>query len=137
MYYRFVSAPFPSTDTGVFQAIADPTRRAILARLCACGGELTPTQIAGDLPVTLSAVSQHLKILRDSGLVTVRRAGRERWYRLDADPIREVAAWARTYERFWDVRVDALAAYLDSEADDEEGADGDNDGNDGSNETHR
>ena len=104
----------PVVETGVFQAIADPTRRAILARLRA-GGELTPTQIAEPLAVTLSAVSQHLKVLRDARLVSVRRAGRERWYRLDADPIREVAAWARDYERFWDDRADSLLAYLDAE----------------------
>lgn len=107
------------TDS-VFQAIADPTRRQILAHLRASNGELTPTQIAAPLAVTLSAVSQHLKVLRDAGLVSVRRAGRERRYRLDADPLREVAAWAREYERFWSDRIDALAAYLDDAASEEE-----------------
>jgi len=109
---------FAVGESSVFQAIADPTRRAILAHLRSAS-ELTPTQIAEPLSVTLSAVSQHLKVLREAQLVSVRRAGRERWYRLDAHPIREVAAWAREYERFWSERMDALEAYLDTEEADE------------------
>jgi DNA-binding transcriptional ArsR family regulator len=107
-------------ETGVFQAIADPTRRQILAQLCS-SDEQTPTQIAAPLTMTLSAVSQHLKILREAGLVSVRRSGRERWYRLEAHPLREVSEWARTYERFWTEKIDALSDYLDEEAKSERG----------------
>ncbi len=112
-YYKDVSRI--AIETGVFQAIADPTRRQILAQLCH-RDEQTPTQIAAPLTMTLSAVSQHLKILREAGLVSVRRAGRERWYRLEAHPLREVSEWARTYERFWNEKMDALSDYLDNEA---------------------
>ena len=112
-YYKDVSRT--AIETGVFHAIADPTRRQILAQLCGTD-EQTPTQIAAPLTMTLSAVSQHLKILRDAGLVSVRRAGRERWYRLEAHPLREVSDWARTYERFWNEKMDALAEFLDDEA---------------------
>lgn len=101
-------------ETGVFQAIADPTRRQILAQLRG-SEEQTPTQIAAPLTMTLSAVSQHLKILREAGLVSVRRSGRERWYRLEAHPLREVSEWARTYERFWTDKMDALSDYLDEQ----------------------
>ncbi len=66
--------------------------------------------------MTASAVSQHLKVLRDAGLVAVRKAGRERLYRLNADPLREVAEWASTYERFWTERMDRLGTYLEKKA---------------------
>lgn len=113
-YYKGVSTN--AVQTGVFQAIADPTRRQILARLCG-SDEQTPTQIAAPLAMTLSAVSQHLRILREAGLVSVRRAGRERWYRLEANPLREVSKWALTYERFWNEKIEALSEYLDLEKD--------------------
>jgi DNA-binding transcriptional ArsR family regulator len=96
----------------VFQAIADPTRRRILALLA--GGELPVNALAGQFHTSVSAVSQHLRVLRDAGLVRVRQAGRERLYRLDADPLREVAAWAGEYERFWDEKLGALGAHLEA-----------------------
>ncbi|MBC8102329.1 MAG: helix-turn-helix transcriptional regulator [Cytophagales bacterium] len=108
-----------AAEPSVFQAIADPTRRAILRHLCGAD-ERTPTQIAAPLAMTLSAVSQHLKVLRAAGLVSVRQAGRERWYRLEAHPLREVSDWARTYERFWTEKLDALSSYLEEEAKREE-----------------
>ena len=63
--------------------------------------------------MTLSAVSQHLKQLRAVGLVRVRRAGRERYYSLNARPLREVADWVGRYERFWRQKLDALRDHLD------------------------
>ncbi len=112
-YYERVNRT--AIETGVFQAIADPTRRQILTQLRG-GDEQTPTQIAAPLTMTLSAVSQHLKILREAGLVSVRRSGRERWYRLEAHPLREVSEWTRTYERFWTEKIEALSDYLDEQA---------------------
>jgi DNA-binding transcriptional ArsR family regulator len=114
MLKYYVSVNNTPIETGVFQAIADPTRRQILAQLRG-SDEQTPTQIAAPLTMTLSAVSQHLKILREAGLVSVRRAGRERWYRLEAHPLREVSEWASTYERFWTEKIDALSEYLDEQ----------------------
>lgn len=99
----------------VFQAIADPTRREIL-RLLALGGEQPVAQIAQRFAVTLPAVSQHLRVLRAARLVQVRQSGRERLYRLNADPLREVAVWTRTYEAFWDDKLAALGRHLDDEA---------------------
>jgi DNA-binding transcriptional ArsR family regulator len=103
----------------VFQAIADPTRRGILARLAA--GEQPVGTLARHFDVTLPAISQHLRVLRDAGLVTVRPAGRERWYRLQAAPLRPVAEWIAEYEPFWRGRLDALGAHLDGEARNEKG----------------
>jgi DNA-binding transcriptional ArsR family regulator len=108
-----VSRHAATSDT--FQAIADPTRRRILAYL-AQNGEPTVAEIAAPFaPVTQSAISQHLKVLREAGLVQVRQAGRERRYRLDAHPLREVALWAQSYEQFWEERLAALEDLLENE----------------------
>ena len=97
--------------TDVYTAIADPTRRGLLDQLGR--GEQTVRGLARPFAMTLSAVSQHLKLLRAVGLVTVRRAGRERVYRLNARPLREVADWVGRYERFWRQKLDALRDHLD------------------------
>ncbi len=109
----------------VFAALADPTRRRILADLRAAGetaqrngagdGERTLTEIAVPHAMTLSAVSQHLRVLRNAELVTVRQSGRERRYRLHADPLRDANEWIRAYEPFWNERLGNLSAYLDKE----------------------
>jgi DNA-binding transcriptional ArsR family regulator len=95
----------------VFQAVADPTRRAILDLLLQ--GEQPVGDIASRFAVSLSAVSQHIKVLREAGLVEVRNAGRERLYRLNAAPLRDVYAWASHYEAFWREKLNALAQYLE------------------------
>lgn len=100
-----------AATTDVFAAIADPTRRAILQHLTS--GELPVMALAQQFDVTLSAVSQHIRILREVGLVEARKAGRERVYRLNAEPLRAVAEWTRHYEPFWRTRMDALGEYLD------------------------
>jgi DNA-binding transcriptional ArsR family regulator len=75
----------------VFHAIADPTRRELLDRLA--GGEQPVGRLAARIDMTLSAVSQHLRLLREAGLVVDRREGRERLYRLNPAPLHEVAGW--------------------------------------------
>ncbi len=96
-----------------FRAIADPTRRAILDLLL--DGELAVGALAEHFPISQPALSQHLKILRDTGLVTPRREGKRRLYRVKAAPLREVYDWVGHYERFWDKKLDALEALLDRE----------------------
>jgi DNA-binding transcriptional ArsR family regulator len=95
----------------VFQAVADPTRRAILDLLLL--GEQPVGGIASRFAVSLSAVSQHIRVLREAGLVEVRHAGRERLYRLNAAPLQDVYAWASHYEAFWREKLEALARYLE------------------------
>jgi DNA-binding transcriptional ArsR family regulator len=97
----------------VFQAIADPTRRAILGLLAQ--GEQPVTALAQQFDITLPAISRHMRVLREVGLVRVRPAGRERLYRLNAHPLKDVAEWTRHYERFWSDRLDALGEYLDTQ----------------------
>ena len=105
----------PPANADVFLAIADPTRRAILDSLRA--GEQPVGALAGEFSVTLSAVSQQLRILREVGLVDFRKEGRERVYRLTPEPLQDVFAWAAHYQEFWGDRLDALARYLDETSD--------------------
>ncbi|GGM15573.1 ArsR/SmtB family transcription factor [Dactylosporangium sucinum] len=94
----------------VFGALADPTRRAILARLAE--GEATVNQLAEPFPVSLQAISKHLKVLERAGLITRGKEAQWRPCRLDAAPLRDVAGWVATYERFWEERYDRLGDYL-------------------------
>jgi DNA-binding transcriptional ArsR family regulator len=97
-----------------FRAVADPTRRAIIDALA--GGERTVTDLCGLFQVTQSAISQHLRVLRQAGLVEVRVAGRHRHYRLQAEPLKAVHDWTSTHRRFWTDRLQAIGQVLDREA---------------------
>jgi DNA-binding transcriptional ArsR family regulator len=94
----------------VFSALADPTRRAILARLSE--GEATVNQLAEPFPISLQAVSKHLKVLERAGLITRGKEAQWRPCRLDAGPLREVADWIADYQRFWEQRYERLDEYL-------------------------
>ena len=87
----------PSVD--VFRAVADPTRRAILDRLRA--SELSVSDLAGPFDMTQPAVSQHLRILLDAGLVEAEQIGRQRLYKLNAQPLREVFHWSSLYRNLF------------------------------------
>jgi DNA-binding transcriptional ArsR family regulator len=94
----------------VFQAIADPTRRALLDLLAQ--REYSVNDLVARFRVTQPAVSHHLGILRHAGLVKSRRAGRQRMYRLHGRPLREVYGWVAHYERFWTEKLSALGEHL-------------------------
>lgn len=94
----------------VLSALADPTRRSILARLTE--GEATVNQLAEPFPISLQAISKHLKVLERAGLITRGKEAQWRPCRLDAGPLREVALWIATYERFWEQRYQQLGDYL-------------------------
>lgn len=102
-----------TADSDVFLAIADPTRRAILHRLAR--GEQTAGDLAAPFAASQSAISQHLSILREAGLVRVRSEGRRRVYLLRPAPLKRVQRWISHYERFWNEKLDALGDYLDEE----------------------
>src|SRR5689334_8808855 len=101
----------PQATADVFQAIADPTRRALLDALR--DGEKPVMELASRFAVTLSAISQHMRVLREAGLVAVRKSGRERYYELNAAPLQDVAAWVAQHETFWRGKLDALGRHLD------------------------
>jgi DNA-binding transcriptional ArsR family regulator len=97
----------------VFAAVGDPTRRRVLDLLAK--GELAAGELAAPFSITRPAVSQHLRILRRAGLVTVRRQGREQIYGLQAKPLRQVYDWVEHYEQFWNQKLAALGEYLDKQ----------------------
>jgi DNA-binding transcriptional ArsR family regulator len=102
-----------SIDDGVFHAIADPNRRRLIDLLA--DGEKSVQELARGFDITLAAVSQHLAVLLDSRLVARRAAGRQRFYRLDAAPLRVVDEWTSQHRRFWQSRLTRLRNYLDKE----------------------
>jgi DNA-binding transcriptional ArsR family regulator len=93
-----------------FAALADPTRRAILARLAS--SEASVTELAAPFRMSLPAVSKHLKVLERAGLIARGREAQWRPSRLEAGPLREVAAWVGGYRRFWEESFDRLDDYL-------------------------
>jgi DNA-binding transcriptional ArsR family regulator len=103
-----------SCAADVFQLISDPTRRRILHLLA--DGEKAVMQLVACFDMSQPSVSEHLRVLRDGGLVTVRKEGRRRLYRLQATRLREVAEWVAAYERFWDDKLLSLGRYLDTNA---------------------
>ncbi|MGY1590635.1 ArsR/SmtB family transcription factor [Geodermatophilus sp. SYSU D00708] len=87
-------------------ALADPTRRELVALLAQ--GELAAGELAGRFPVSRPAISRHLRVLREAGLVTCREEGRRRLYTLDPRPLRELDEWLEPYRDLWAQRLDAL-----------------------------
>jgi DNA-binding transcriptional ArsR family regulator len=83
-----------------FAALADPTRRAILKRLAS--GEATVSELAEPFPVSVQAVSKHLKVLESAGLITRGRTAQLRPSRIDGDALREAAEWIEGYRTFWE-----------------------------------
>src|SRR3954468_24786991 len=102
-----------STDalSTTFAALADPTRRAILARLA--DGPATVKELAAPFAMSGPAVSKHLRVLQHAGLVVQGREAQWRPCRLDAAPIKEVAAWSEGFRRFWDESFARLDDYLE------------------------
>jgi DNA-binding transcriptional ArsR family regulator len=93
-----------------FQALSDPGRRAMVERL-SCG-PASVSELARPLPMTLSAVVQHLKVLEEAGLVTSRKVGRVRTCRLEIRAMSQVEGWIAERKRFWEQQYDQLEAYL-------------------------
>ncbi len=91
-------------------ALADPTRRAILARLA--NGEASVSELAAPFPVSLPAISKHLKVLERAGLISRSREAQWRPCRLEAAPLEEVAEWVERYRHAWEERFDRLDDYL-------------------------
>jgi DNA-binding transcriptional ArsR family regulator len=94
----------------IFQAIADPNRRAIIGLLA--GQRLTVNAVAEHFPISRPAVSRHIKILKECGLVVVRKQGRERYCELRLERLNEVAEWVEQSRETWNQRLDRLDEYL-------------------------
>jgi DNA-binding transcriptional ArsR family regulator len=94
-----------------YQAVAEPHRREILDLLR--GGERSVSELLAHFDLSQPAVSKHLKVLREAGLVAVRPRGRERRYSLRAAPLADVDAWLAPYRAFWSEQLDALERHLE------------------------
>ncbi len=94
----------------VILAISDPTRRAIIKRLAR--GPARISDVAAPFPMSLTGVCKHVKVLERAGLVRRTRHGRENTLELSAEPLRDVARWISTYERFWNTRLDRLEGFF-------------------------
>lgn len=99
----------PELDA-TFAALADPTRRAILARLA--GGEASVMELAEPFAMSQPAISKHLKVLERAGLISRGRDAQRRPCRLEAAPLRAANAWIETYREFWEASFDALDQVL-------------------------
>ena len=97
----------------VFAALADPTRRAIVTRLEQ--GEARVVDLAAPFEMSRPAISKHLDVLEQAGLVRRMRSGRENWCRLQAKPLRAIDQWVSRYRLHWTERFDALTDYLENE----------------------
>lgn len=98
----------------VFHAIADPTRRRLI-RLLAEAEEIPLHELTAQFPMGRTAVSKHLTILREAGLVLDRKVGRETRFRLNASPLREIQDWLAIYNKFWGTNLLRLNQLLEEE----------------------
>jgi DNA-binding transcriptional ArsR family regulator len=107
-----MATPISTADqlSATFAALADPTRRAILARLIS--GEASVTELAAPFEMSLPAISKHLKVLERAGLIARGREAQWRPCRLEAAPLRDVADWVGHYRRFYTESLDRLESYL-------------------------
>lgn len=96
----------------VFQAIADPTRRAILGLLAV--QSLTLNAVAENFDVSRPAISKHVKLLEECGLIKIKQQGRERYCEAKLDKLNEVSHWVEQYRQFWEKKLDGLELYLET-----------------------
>ncbi|MES1225156.1 MAG: metalloregulator ArsR/SmtB family transcription factor [Bacteroidota bacterium] len=95
----------------VFQAIADPTRRAIISMIAT--QSLNLNAVAGNFDVSRPAISKHIKILTECGLIEIKQQGRERFCEAKLQKLSEVSDWVEQYKQFWNAKFDALENYLE------------------------
>jgi len=111
-HHGLAPGAFPTADR--FAALADGTRRHLLERLATADRPVT--ELVTGLDISQAAVSQHLRVLRDAGLVTARKQGRHRYYQLRPAALTELREWLDELEQFWHARLAALGDYLMEEA---------------------
>lgn len=107
-----IATPTATPTPDVYSTIGDPTRRALLLRL-AEEGEKNVSELVAPFSISQPAISKHLRILRDAGLVSCHKRGRLRLYSIEADGLRQVYDWVSHFERYWDEKLDALGDHLD------------------------
>src|ERR1700719_190776 len=113
MRHRSVTYSTARHSEATFQALADPTRRAVLDLLRR--GRQPAGQIARAFPVSRLAISKHLRLLRRAHLVRERREGRHRLYQLNPEPLKAVDSWLEQYRVFWQANLNSLKAFVEAE----------------------
>lgn len=113
--------PKSSPADRLFAALANPTRRDVLDLLL--DGPRPVQEIAERFQMARPSVSEHLRVLRDAGLVTETRQGRQRYYAVQPGPLQELHQWLTPYERFWRTKLADLHSFADADADADAGAD--------------
>ncbi len=106
-------------DADVFAALANPARRQLLG-LLRDRGPLPVQELASHFAMRRPSVSEHLRVLKDAGLVREHKSGRQNYYHLEAEPLREISRWLSPYERFWREKLTDLRALLDEEGDEDD-----------------
>jgi len=101
----------PDQLSATLSALADPTRRGMIARLTR--GDATPTELAEPYAMSLAAISKHLKVLENAGLISRGRSSQYRPCHLEAAPLKDLSTWVNDYRRFWENNLDQLGDYLD------------------------
>ena len=109
---QMVNSPSTQLDL-VFGALADPTRRAILAQLAS--GERSVGDVARPFTTSLPAITKHLNVLEDAGLISRRVSGRQKFCRVEAKALKEASDWMERYRRFWNDQLDSLEELLAQE----------------------
>lgn len=94
----------------VFQAIADPTRREIIQLVAF--KKMNLNAVAENFSISRPAISKHIKILTECGLISIRQEGRERFCTAELDTLKEISQWVEQYRQFWESRLDSLEQYL-------------------------
>jgi DNA-binding transcriptional ArsR family regulator len=108
-----MNTPLADPLSLTFAALADPTRRSILTRLIE--GDATVSELAEPLPISVQAVSKHLRVLERAGLITRTRSAQLRPSQLRAAPLKDAVDWLQSYQRFWDAGFARLEERLDSQ----------------------
>jgi len=101
----------------VFQGIADPTRREIILLLSK--EDLTLNKVADKFNISRPAISKHVKILEECGLIQITQQGRERYCRTNPQPLREVQQWLAYFDKFWDDKLHSLKNFVESKHDEQ------------------
>jgi len=118
VYNRLMRRQVAAKLDAVFGALSDPTRRAIVERLAL--GELSVSELAAPFRVSLPAISKHLRVLEEAGLVTRHKQGRVYYCHLNVEPIQSASVWIDRYRLFWEGQFGQLARFLEQEDDGEE-----------------
>ena len=107
----FVSVLYTAMRRDVFQAIADPTRREIINLIT--HGSLNLNAVAENFSVSRPAISKHIKILTECGLIVIKKQGRDHYCEAKLEKLGEVSHWIEQYKKFWNQKLDALEIYLE------------------------